>query len=387
MDNLLEAGFIREIEYQEWLANVVVVLKKGGKWKVCVDYTDLNEACLKDSFPLPRIDHIVDAQAGHGMLSFLDAFSRYHHIPMHPSDVEKTTFITSHGLFCYNVMLFGLKNVGATYQRLVTKMFKPLLGKTIEVYIDDMLVKFKERPNHVEHLQETFELPRAYGMKLNPSKCAFEVSAGRFLGFMVTQRGIESNPAQLKAIQESSAPASRREVQQLTGRLAALRRFISRFIDRLKPFFATLKGANWAGWNEECDEAFIAIKQYLAELPVLANPEAGKTLFVYLAVSDVSASATLFKEDEDKKQRPVFFVSKSLVDADTQYNHLEQTTLALQVAMKKLRLYFQAHPIVVLTDLPLLSTINKPDLSGRMARWAIELSEFGIQYKLRLAKK
>ena len=131
VDNLLEAGFIKEIKYPEWLANVVVVPKEGKKWKVCVDYTDLNEACLKDSFPLPRIDQIVDASAGYGMLSFLDAFSRYHQIPMHPPTVEKTTFITLHDLFCYNVMLFGLKNVRVTYQRLVTKMFRPLLGKTM----------------------------------------------------------------------------------------------------------------------------------------------------------------------------------------------------------------------------------------------------------------
>ena len=124
-------------------------------------------------------------------------------------------------------MLFGLKNVGATYQRLVTKMSRLLLGITIKVYIDDMLVESKERPDHAEHLQEAFELLRAYDMKLNPSKCASGVSADRFLGFMVTQRGIEANPAQLKAILESPAPASRKGVQQLTGRLAALGRFIS----------------------------------------------------------------------------------------------------------------------------------------------------------------
>ena len=151
-----------------------------------MDYTDLNEACPKDSFPLPRIDQIVDASARHGMLLILDAFSRYHQIPMHPPDEEKTTFITPHELFFYNVMPFGLKNVGATYQRLMTKMFRPLLRKTIEVYIDDMLVKSKERPNHAEHLQEAFELLKAYGMKLNPSKCAFGVSVGQFLGFIVT---------------------------------------------------------------------------------------------------------------------------------------------------------------------------------------------------------
>ena len=248
VDKLLAAGFIREIKYPEWLANVVVVPKKGGKWRVCVDYMDLNEVCPKDSFPSPQIDQIVDALVGHGMFSLMDAFSGYHQIPMHLPDAEKTTFISPYGLFCYNVMLFGLKNTGATYQRLVTKMFRPLLGKTMKVYIDDMLVKSKERPNHAKHLQETFELLRANKMKLNPSKCAFGVSAGRFLGFIVTQRGIKANPVQLKAILESLAPTSRKEVQRLTGLLATLGRFISRFTDHLKPLFVTLKGANRAGW-------------------------------------------------------------------------------------------------------------------------------------------
>ena len=143
-----------------------------------MDYTNLNKACSKDNFPLPRIHQIVDVSARHGMLSFLDAFSGYHQIPMQPPKAKKIAFIIPYELFCYNVMSFCLKNVGATYQRLVTKMFRPLLGKTIEVYIDDMLVKSKERPNHAEYHKEAFELLRAYGMKFNPSKCAFGVSAG-----------------------------------------------------------------------------------------------------------------------------------------------------------------------------------------------------------------
>ena len=220
VDNLLQNGFIRAIKYPKWLANVVVVPKKGNKWRVCVDYTDLNDACLKDSFPLPRIDQIVDASAGHSMLSLLHAFSRYHQIPMHPPNTEKTSFITPHGLYCYNVMPFDLKNAEATYQRLVTKMFRTLLNSTMEVYIDDMLVKSKQRPDHVVHLQQTFDLLREYGMKLNPLKCAFGVSASRFLGFMVTQRGIKANPAQLNAILQSPAPSFKKWIQQLTGRLA-----------------------------------------------------------------------------------------------------------------------------------------------------------------------
>ena len=154
-------------------------------------------------------------------------------------------------------------------------------------------------------------------MKLNPVKCAFGVSAGRFLGFMMTQRGIEANPSRLKAILESPALSFRKEVQQLTGRLAALGRFISRFTDRLKPFFAALRGANQAGWNEECNWAFIHIKQYLSEPPILASPDTGETLFVYLAISNTAVSAALFKENKDGKQRPAFFVSKSLANVKT----------------------------------------------------------------------
>ena len=384
VDNLLQNGFIRVVKYPEWLANVVVVPKKGNKWRVCVDYTNLNDAYPKDSFPLPRIDQIVDASAGHGMLSFLDAFSGYHQIPMHPPNAEKTSFITPHGLYCYNVMPFRLMNTGATYQRLVTKMFRPLLGSTMEVYIDDMLVKSKQCPFMPLTSSKLFDLLREYGMKLNCLKCAFGVNADKILAFMVTQRGIEENPVQLKAILQSSAPSSKKEIQRLSGRLAALRRFISRFSERMKPFFTTLRGASRPEWDEECDRAFIAIKQYMTEPPILASPEARDTLYLYLATSDMAVSAALFKECRDAKLRPVFFVSKSLTDAETRYTHLEQAALALRTAAQKLHPYFQAHPVVVLTDLPLRGSIHKPDLSGRMARWAMELSEYGIQYKPRL---
>ena len=132
------------------------------------------------------IDQIVNAATGHEILLFLDAFFGYHHIPMHLPDAEKTAFITPHGLYCYDVMPFGLKNVGATYQRLVTKISRPLLGNTMVAYIDNMLIKSKEHFDHTKHLQEAFELLRRHDMKLNPLKCAFGVSLGKFLGFMVT---------------------------------------------------------------------------------------------------------------------------------------------------------------------------------------------------------
>ena len=146
------------------------------------------------------------------MLSFLDAFSGYHQIPMSPADVEKTAFITPHGLYCYKVMSFGLKNDGVTFQRLMTKIFKPLIGCSVEVYIDDIVVKNKTRKEHVLHLQEVFHLLKKYGMKLNPSKYAFGISVGKFLGFMVSQRGIEVSPDQVKAIMKTPPPRKKKEL-------------------------------------------------------------------------------------------------------------------------------------------------------------------------------
>ena len=141
VQKLMVAKFIREVYYPDWLANVVMVKKANDKWRMCVDFTDLNKACPKDSYPLPRIDQLVDSTAGHKLLSFMDAFSGYNQIRMDEADQEKTSFITSQGLFCYKVMSFGLKNAGTTYQRLVNHMFRPQIGRNVEVYVDDMLVK------------------------------------------------------------------------------------------------------------------------------------------------------------------------------------------------------------------------------------------------------
>ncbi|KAM0070937.1 putative nucleotidyltransferase, Ribonuclease H [Helianthus debilis subsp. tardiflorus] len=141
VERLLKSKMIKEVKFPRWLANVVVVQKKNGKWRVCVDYTDLNKACPKDPFPLPHIDAMVDATAGHEMLTFMDASSGFQQIQMEPSDQEGTAFMTPTGIYCYTAMPFGLKNAGATYLRLVNMMFKDKLGDTMEVYIDDMVVK------------------------------------------------------------------------------------------------------------------------------------------------------------------------------------------------------------------------------------------------------
>ena len=183
---LQEASFIREVYYPDCLANIVMVKKASGKWRMCVDFTDLNKACPKDNYPLPRVDVLVDSMAQYQLLSFMDAFSSYDQIQMHEDDQEKTSFVTSQGLFCYKVMPFGLKNAGAMYQRLMNKMFPQQIGRNVQVYVDVVLVKSQREEDHLEDLRETFDTLRSYNMKLNPGKRAFEVTMGKFLGFMVS---------------------------------------------------------------------------------------------------------------------------------------------------------------------------------------------------------
>jgi len=210
---LLSAGHIREIQYPEWLANVVLVKKANGKWRMCVDFTDINKACLKDSYPLPSIDALVDSASGCKMFSFLDAFSGYNQIKMHPRDECKTAFMTETCCYCYKVMLFGLKNAGATYQRLMDKVLAPMLGRNVQAYVDDMVVTSQERGRHIADLEELFATIAKYRLKLNPEKCVFGVEVGKFLGFLLTERGIEANPNKCVAILAMRSPALVKEVQ------------------------------------------------------------------------------------------------------------------------------------------------------------------------------
>jgi len=251
-DKLLQAGFIRKAHYTTWLVNVVMVKKANGKWRMCVDYTDLNKACPKDFYPLPTIDRLVDGAAGHHILSFLDAYSGYNQIQMHPTDRKKTTFMTDSDNFYYEVMPFGLKNAGATYQRLMDHVFHDMIDRNVEVYVDDIVVKSDSCKQHVADLKEVFQPLRQHRMRLNPDKCAFGVEGGKFLGFMLTHRGIEANPEKCQAISEMRSPSSIKEIQRLIGRLTALSRFVPKLAEKTRPIVQLLKKASRFEWSAEC---------------------------------------------------------------------------------------------------------------------------------------
>ncbi|CAL9017764.1 unnamed protein product [Prunus brigantina] len=387
VDKLKAIGFIKEATYPVWLANSVMVRKAKGGWRMCQDYTDLNKACPKDSFPLPRIDQLVDATAGHELLSFMDAYSGYNQIFMDPADSEHTAFITDRGLYCYNVMPFGLKNAGATYQRLVNRIFAQHIGSIMEVYVDDMLVKSRTAGEHLENLALMFGILKSYQMRLNPTKCAFGVSSGKFLGFMISQRGIEANPEKIKAIIDMETPKTQKDIQSLTGRVVALTRFISKATDKCVSFFKALKGGkHHVAWTTECDEAFQNLKNYMSKAPLLSKPLPGEVLLLYLSVSVTAVSSVLIRKPE-KAELPIFYVSKALQSAELRYPPLEQLALALVTSARRLRPYFQAHQITVLTNQPLRQVLQKPETSGRLVKWAIELGEFDIQFNPRPAEK
>ena len=285
-----------------------MVKKNNGKWRICVDFTDLNRACPKDSYSLPWIDTLVDSTARHELLSFMDAFSGYNQIKMKEEDQEKNSFVTSQGLFCYKVMPFGLKNTGITYQRLMNKMFTHQLGRNVQVYVDDMLVKSVCENDHLNDLQETFNTLRSYNMKLNPSKCVFGVTAGKFLGFMVSQRGIEVNPEKVLAILELEPPRTVKAVQSLNGKVATLNRFVSKAMDKCLPFFRVLKKS--FEWMDECQKAFEDLKKYLSSPPLLSPSMPREELYLYIAVSQAAISTALVR-DEGGSQRPVYFISRA----------------------------------------------------------------------------
>jgi len=330
-----------------------------------VDYTDLNMACPKDPYPLPSIDRLIDSVSGFKTLSFMDAYSGYNHIRMDPLDAPKTAFMTNNKNYHYEVMSFGLRNVGTTFQRSMDTMFAAQIGRNLEVYIDDLVVKTSENAVHTTDLGEIFQQVRKFNMRLNPAKFTFGVQAGKFLGFLLTSRGIEANPDKCQAIISMRSPCSIKEVQQLTGRLAALSRFLSCADDKAFAFFASIKKKDKFEWTSDCEEAFTNVKEFLSSPPVLHRPSPGSTLSLYLSVSDNAISSVLM-EDSEEGEKPVYFVSKVFKGAKLRYQKIERLALAIITTARKLRPYFQSHKIIVKTNYPIKQVLSKPDRAGRM---------------------
>ncbi|GMP81904.1 hypothetical protein CsSME_00036449 [Camellia sinensis var. sinensis] len=235
MVKLFGAGFIKPIQHPTWLSSIVLVIKKNGQIRVCVDFRDLNKFCPKDEFPLSNIDTLINSAAGHHMFSFMDGFSDYNQIKMAPEDAPKMAFRTPIGNFFYTIMPFGLKSAGATYQRAMTAIFHDMLHKSLECYINDLVVKSKEETSHLRDLQRVLEHCKKYRLRMNPLKCAFGVTTGKFLGCIVHRHGRNPDTTKVTAIKNMPRPTNLDELRTFLGRASYLRWFIPAMAEITQP--------------------------------------------------------------------------------------------------------------------------------------------------------
>ena len=258
-------------------------------------------------------------------------------------------------------------------------MFKPQLGKSIEVHTDDMVVKSKVVSEHVGDLVNIFEILKKHKLHLNASKCSFGVWSSKFLGCIVTHRGIEVNPNQIKEIKSLQPPRNPRDVQKLTEMTTALNRFILQSADRCKPFFLLMN--KWKGfeWTEECALAFQRLKECLSRLSIMSSLETDEVMFAYIFVAPHAVSLVLIRVDSDIR-KPIYYVSKSLHEAEVRYLPLKKAILAVVHAIRKLPYYFQSHTVVVLTQLLLRSLLQSVDYTRRIAKWDMILGVCDIKY-------
>ncbi|XP_076883453.1 uncharacterized protein LOC143532225 [Bidens hawaiensis] len=258
-------------------------------------------------------------------------------------DQDKTAFRTNNGTYCYKMMSFGLKNAGSTYQRLMDKEFKSQIGRNLEVYMDDLVIKSKTEIAMLKDVEKTFKILRSISMKLNPGKCSFGMEEGKFLGVIVTNGGFKAYPEKLEAVLKMPSQKPVKQVKTLNSRLVALNRFLSSHAERFFPFVSTLRNCLKKSqflWTEEAETAFQEIKSRLAELPTLTAPKAGEPLVVYLAASERTVSAVLMVE-RNGVQTPIYYVSRTLADEETRYSTLEKLVLFLVQTARRLRRYFQ----------------------------------------------
>ncbi|GJU93577.1 reverse transcriptase domain-containing protein [Tanacetum coccineum] len=334
-----KAKIVRKVWYPSWVANLVLVKKPDNSWRMCIDFKDLNKAYLKDLYSLPEIEWKIESLIGFKYKCFLDAYKGYHQIKMAKKDEEKTAFHTDKGVFCYKKRPFGLKSARATYQRLVNTIFEGQMGRNLEAYVDDMVVKSKTELEMIKDVEETLLTLKKVNMKLNSKKCSYGMEEGKFLGYIVTYEGIKANPEKTKAVMDMPSPSNLKQMQRLNGKLAALNRFLSKATERALPCLDTLKKyANKKDfhWMIEAEEAFQAMKKLIAELPTFTAPKKEEELIVYLSAANEAVSAVLLVE-RNERQTSIHYVSRTLQGAKINYPPMEKLALALVYAARRLR--------------------------------------------------
>jgi ribonuclease HI len=281
LQKMVDAGIIAPIRYSSWMSNLVVVRKKNGDIRLCVDFRNLNQLSLKDNYPLPNMEHLLQRVTGAGMMSMLDGFSGYNQVLLKREDQLKTAFTTPWGTFMYLRMSFGLMNVGATFQRAMDFAFRDLIQKIIEIYQDDLTVVSKDRKDHLSHLRIVFERCKKYGISLNPKKSVFGIDEGKLLGHVASQGGVSIDPERVQSIKDVRPPANKKALQSFLGKINFIRRFVPNFAERIKPLSALLKKDVSFRWGDETKKSFEDIKNAISQAPILISPDFSQDYIIF----------------------------------------------------------------------------------------------------------
>jgi ribonuclease HI len=379
---LLDAKIIVPLRYSDWVANLVPVRKKNGEIRLCVDFRNLNKSSLKDNYPLPKMDHVLEKVVGATRMSMIDGFSGYNQIVVSEPDKEKTAFTTPWGTFMYDKMPFGLMNAGATFQRAMDIAFVGERDKFVVIYLDDLTVFSKSDEDHIIHLKQTFEKCRKFGLSLNPKKSHFAMQEGKLLGHIVSRDGIRIDPKRVEAIETLAIPRNVKEIQSFLGKINFLRRFVPNFAEIVKLITDMLRKNNEVKWTTEAKASFAHIKKVISEAPVLASPDYLKEFFIFSFASEHTLAVVLLQKNEEGFEQPIAFFSKSLRDAELKYNIMEKQAYAMVKALKAFRTYVLHSKIIAYVPTSAVKDILvQADSDGKRGRWLAKIQEFDLEVK------
>ena len=385
VDDLLRRGVIEE-SYSPWASPIVMVKKKDNTFRFCVDYRALNAVTIRDSHPIPRQDDSIDALSSSTYFSVMDLSSGYWQIPLNPDDKEKTAFTTGTGLYHFNVMPFGLVNAPMTFQRLMEAVLHGLHWSTCLIYLDDCIVLGKTFDDHLRNLEDVFQRFREAGLKLKPSKCQFFRKEVTYLGFTINTGGVLPDPSNTEKVASWPRPHSPTEVRSFIGLASFYRRFIRNFSKIAAPLTnLTHKGAKF-NWTEECDNAFDTLKQALVNPPLLAYPDFTKE-FILSTDASLTAIGAVLSQVQEGTERVVAYFSQMLTTAQQKWSTYDRELWAIVASVRHFRHYLRGQEFSIFTDhQPLLGYRKVPiqdDVSGRRARWIVELNAYQFHIKHR----
>jgi hypothetical protein len=378
LQRMIDNGLIRPSD-SPWTSPVVLVKKKNGKLRFCVDYRKLNAITKKDAYPLPRIDEMLNALSGSQWFSTLDLASGYWQVAMHPNDREKTAFVTRYGTYEFNVMPFGLCNAPATFQRLMDRVYSKIAWKFVVVYLDDTVVYSRTFTDHLKHLREVFTRIRQAGLRLNIEKCSFWMQRLPFLGHIISPQGIAPDPQKIEAVQKIQPPKNVTQLRSFLGLVGYYRQFIRDFSSIAKPLNQLLHKDEPYEWNEPQQDAFTRLKHRLISAPILAYPNFKRVFILATDASYYGFGATLSQLDDSRKEHPIAYASKSLKKEEVNYGATELECAAVVWAIEHFHKYLGATRFILVTDHYALKWLQTAEPKGRLGRWILKLQPYDFQ--------